>query len=480
MKNIGFLFFTIIIAVIGCESLDEVPMSSISPVNYYITPAQVDAAFAASMSSLWAYWWAYGYGYGSGEFFSNDDHASGPLELDVYSGNVFWGAHYQAIANLNAALHAVLTGQTEGTKEELDLLEGQARFLRGYNYFVLVRLYGPVPLYTEGENPSIELEARASIEEVYALIVNDLQIASAKLPPSWPETQWGRPANTAAMGMLAKVYLTMATAPLKQVSNYALSAAEAKNVIDAGITFTPGAEEVFSMEYRYSPEWMFSFNSTYDDKSTPVDIWAPPEDPWGGWADIVACDTFAKYFPDQPRKYAYLQCYNEYGQYYTEWEGWSQVPGIRKYMYSDIEDIWAYHTWYNVPILRYSDVLLIYAEASNQANNGPTQEAVDALNQVIDRANGNSDGIPEARATTSMSVQEFDDKVIQERSWELCFEYDRWFDLVRKEILQEALEAVKPLEALNYDDRWYLLPIPLVDLRYNPLLTQNPGWPEHE
>jgi hypothetical protein len=284
------------------------------------------------------------------------------------------------------------------------------------------------------------------------------------------------------MGMLAKVYLTMATAPLNETANYALAAAEAKKVMDSGIELVGDVNEVFSMENRYNPEWMFSFNSSFDDKSTPVDTWAPSEDPWYGWEDIMCGDTFALHYPDQPRKYAYLQCYNGNGDYYTEWvESYTKTPAVKKYMYSDIEDIWAYLTWYNFPILRYADVLLIYAEAANHANGGPTQEAVDAINQVIDRANGNSDGDPEARATTSMTIVDFTEKVILERSYELCWEYDRWFDLLRTRKLEIAIAASKPLAGPNFNDKYYLLPIPFVDLRENPLLLpNNPGWPDNE
>jgi hypothetical protein len=483
MKKIIFLSLAIIIALSGCESLDETPQSSLSPSNFYRTTGEVESAFAASMNDLWFYWGTYGNGYGAGNFFAEDDHnITGVLDINSYTGNEIWGSHYKAIANLNMALNAVLNGTTIGTEAELDLLEGQARFLRAYNYFMLVRLYGKLPLYTEDDNPIDKPEARSSIDEVYGLIVNDLIIAASKLPTSWPETQKGRPANTAAKGLLAKVYLTMATAPLNRTENFALAAASALEVMNTGIELISDVNAVFAMENRYRPEWMWGFNSTFDDRSTPVDIYAPGEDPWYGWEDIMSTDTFALYYPDQPRKYAYLQCYNGNGEYYTDWvESWTKTPGIKKYLYSDIEDIWAYHTWYNFPILRYADVLLIYAEAANMANNGPTQTAVDAINQVIDRANGNQNGNPEARATTSSTMLEFNDKVLLERSYELCWEYDRWFDLLRTRTLKAALEASKPLAAPNFDDKFYLLPVPFVDLRLNPLLQpNNPGWPDNE
>jgi len=480
MKKITYLFIAAIIVVSGCKKLDEVPQSSLSPKNYYTNIAQVEAAFAASMNPLWNYWTTYGQGYQTSYIFSNDDQVyAGELDVDVYIGEDVWGHHYKAIANLNAVLNALLTGKTIATKEELDILEGQARFLRGYNYFMLVRLFGGVPLYTEGENAGTNPEARASIEDVYALIVNDLKIASEKLPTSWPTTQQGRPNRYSASGMLAKVYLTMATAPLNKIDNYALAAAEALKVINSGIELIPEIENVFAMDHRYNPEWLFSFNSTYDDKSTPVDQYSPPEEPWEGWADVSAADTFALHFPDQPRKFAYLQCYNEDGVYYTEWEVGGKRPGIRKYMYSDIKDIWNYKTWYNFPVLRYADVLLIYAEAANMASGSPTQAAVDAINQVIDRANGETG--TEERASTSMSKDQFNKKVIQERSYELCYEYDRWFDLLRTRTLKQALQASKPLAATNFDEKYYLLPIPPVDLRLNPLLKpNNPGWPDTE
>jgi hypothetical protein len=113
------------------------------------------------------------------------------------------------------------------------------------------------------------------------------------------------------------------------------------------------------------------------------------------------------------------------------------------------------------------------------ASGGPTQAAVDALNDVIKRANGTTGTEP--LASTSMTKQTFDDKVIQERSWELCFEYDRWFDICRKRILDKVTAESEPWNLPNFSPNDYLFAIPLVDLRLNPLLLpQNPGYPDHE
>jgi len=142
-------------------------------------------------------------------------------------------------------------------------------------------------------------------------------------------------------------------------------------------------------------------------------------------------------------------------------------------MYDTQDDFDNYSSVMNMPILRYADVLLIYAEAANMANGGPTQAAVDAVNQIIDRANGYVDNPQHPRLTTSMSKEAFDAAVIEERNQELCFEFDRWFDLVRKRILGDK----NPDWTANFSDDDYLFPIPETDLRLNKLLTQNPGYP---
>jgi hypothetical protein len=126
-----------------------------------------------------------------------------------------------------------------------------------------------------------------------------------------------------------------------------------------------------------------------------------------------------------------------------------------------------------MPILRYADALLLFAEAENQVNNGPTQAACDAVNLIIDRATGGVPNAADPLLTTALSKDEFDAAVIQQRSWELCFEYDRWFDVQRKRLLQQVTD---PVYVQNYNIEDYLLPIPQKDLRLNKGLVQNPGY----
>jgi len=193
-----------------------------------------------------------------------------------------------------------------------------------------------------------------------------------------------------------------------------------------------------------------------------------------GWGDIHPDVIWAEKYPDQPRRNAYLLLENFDGVSYADDPGfyWGG-PGIKKFIYESREDMERYFSAQNYPIIRFADALLLFAEAENQVNNGPTQAACDAVNQIIDRANGYVDNPDYPKLTTALSKDEFDAAVIDERNMELCFEYDRWYDLCRKRIL---LEKSIPEIQQNFSEDDYLWPIPITDMRLNPLLTQNPGY----
>ena len=106
------------------------------------------------------------------------------------------------------------------------------------------------------------------------------------------------------------------------------------------------------------------------------------------------------------------------------------------------------------------------------------QTAVDAINQVINRANGYKPTAGHPLLTTAISKAAFDAAVIQERSWELMFENcDRWFDICRKRILNDPNVTVRASDRANFSEDDYLFPIPETDLKLNKQLVQNPGYP---
>lgn len=477
MKNIANCFKPLIVLSVfttvfgSCTKLDEEPFGLVSPENYFNSVGQAESVLVGATGELWQIWNDYSYGWG---YFNHDDQLDGGnLNISFRHAEELWQAHWSSLLNLNTLLRAVHADRIKNaSQEEIDLIVGQAKFLRAYNYFMLVRMYGGLPVYTDDmEDPALNPIERGSVADVYALIEADFLDAIAKLPDHWDADKRGRPSKGAAKGLLAKVYLTMATAPLNDVSKYAKAEQMAKQVIDDGIhSLTHNIEDVFLLGNKYSPEMMWSFNSNYDDLATDAQIWAPSE--WSGWGDFPVDPAWEALWPDQPRKAAYLVTEIN-GVNYRDWD--NQKPAVRKFLMPNIpeEDLLNSAATYNVPIIRYADVLLIYAEAANMAHGSPTQEACDAINQVIDRANGYVANAAHPLFTTAMTKEAFDKGVIEERNWELCFEFDRWFDLVRKRILGEK----NPRYAADFSDADYLFPIPEKDLRLNKLLTQNPGYP---
>lgn len=463
---------------VGCKKLEEKPVSTVLPENFGTTALQIEAAYAGSVNYLWNYWEGYGYAYNA--FRNDDQYDGGDLNIPPDNGDDLWNRHYMAVLNINNALGSIKKGNLKDESQEtLAILEGEGKFLRAYNYFMLVRMFGGVPLITEDTpDPIINPMARASVAEVYDLIVNDLTFAAANLPASWPGEP-GKPTSGAAKGMLAKVYLTMATYPLNDPSNYQKAADVALEVINSGMYhLLDSVNQVFTPENKYSAEMMWAYNSTYDDIATDPEIWTTGDYLDGGWGDAAIDTSFERRWPDQPRKEAYLFTHWN-GKNYTDFP--EQTPFCKKFFYYiSTDDFNGYSSIMNYPILRYADVLLIYAEAANMANGGATapQGAVDAINQVISRANGYVVNAAHPLLTTSMNRLEFDAAVIQERSWELVFENsDRWFDICRKRILDDPNVTVRESDRANFSVDDYLFPIPQTDLRINKLLEQNPGYP---
>jgi hypothetical protein len=475
LKNMyrSSLLLSLLTVTFACQKLDEKIYSQVTTDTYGTTAFQIEASYTASLNTLWNSWAGYGYGYNP--FLSDDQFNDGDLVISESAGDDLWRVHFQSVANINSALYAIKVGRVEEDDATLKVLEAQGKFLRAFNYFTLVRMFGDVPLLTEdSKDPIKNPVARTPIADVYALIVSDLTFASENLPVSF-DGQPGRAGKYAAKGLLAKVYLTMAGFPLNDASNYAKAAAAAKDIMDNGpYSLLANCVDVFAESNKYSSEMMFCFNSTYDDITTDLQIWVGSDYLEGGWSDVKVDTAFEQKYPEQPRKEAYLMTeWN--GVHYTESQN-ERYPWFKKFFfYSSENDFNNYTPVPNWPVQRYPDVLLIYAEATNMTNNGPNQAAVDAINQVIERANGETG--TEALATVGMSKTDFDKKVLNERSLEFCGEFpDRWFDIVRKRILDDPAVTYHPPFRSNYTIDDYLFAIPREDLKTNPLLQQNPGY----
>ncbi|HUQ66115.1 MAG TPA: RagB/SusD family nutrient uptake outer membrane protein, partial [Flavitalea sp.] len=150
------LIISIIVTGASCTKLQEKPTSFVNPDIYYSTINQAETVLTGSMQTLWDYW-GDGYSWGWRYFINDDQMDGGDLNIPFNHAEALWNLHYKNILNLNTLIKHVKAGSIkDGSPDDVALVLGLAKFIRGYNYFQLVRLYGDVPLYTdETEDPSI-------------------------------------------------------------------------------------------------------------------------------------------------------------------------------------------------------------------------------------------------------------------------------------------------------------------------------------
>lgn len=491
----------------GCSDfLTEQDPSNLTPESFYTTAQHADAAIAATYAS------ARFYGDGAGIFSSNWQLLEAPtgttttetaqnsdlnnlysLTYDGNTGHVrnWWAGVYRVIANANL----VLANVPKITMDEAhkNRVLGEARFLRAWAYFYAVRLWGDVPMILEPQTFTSEnfYPSRDGQEAVYNQIVTDLQVAEgAGLP--WMDAT-GRVSQAAAKSLLAKVYLTMAGYPLqKGAEYYTLAANKAKEVIDnAGtIDLFPTYLDVHDPTKKNTVEHIFSLQYNADVAENPMGNMYPNfkpvtyRGPSGTGSTIPTVQFYNSYEPGD------LRAVDQQGWFYTTYytngngapfdlgapyifkhfniiaNGTSGVKGTAK------DNL-------NVPMIRFAEVLLIYAEAQNELT-GPTQEAYDALKRIRDRAQLATPDLG------TFSQASFREAVWRERWHELAFEGITWFDMVRlRKVYNQVTDGFDDFVGhvlLNSNqalqEKHLLFPLPQPEMVNNPnLRPQNPGYP---
>lgn len=377
-----------------------------------------------------------------------------------------WRGCYKTIQSTTNIINNY-TKVTDGTEATIQAIVGEAYFLRGLCYYWLTRCWGAVPIIpTEKYSAELLNLKKNSPAEVYALIESDLQKAEEWVPNT--KRAPGRPNKGSVKALQADVYLTEGGWPIKNASKYALAAAKAKEVIDNKATykfdlfqggflkiFVGGTvEDVFVLFTR--GQWV-TYNSFYGLSTMPENE--------GGWSDFFPELNFFNNFPEGSRKDATFSTSFVVGGNTIPWQQTTtQHPYYKKFTIQSGEKA-TYMSNNPVMMMRYAHVLLIYAEA--QARSGSvTQEAYDAVNAVRARA-----GL--ANLTPGLSTEDFLNAVINERAWEFAGEWNRWFDLVRLEKVEEAnankhASDLQPTGPISKED--YVLPIPGADALINPNL----------
>ena len=427
---------------------------------------------------------------------NSSDFDDFPVSPSSTWANGLWTGYYSFVNKCNIALDQIRNNATIVATPQVKLQsEAEARFLRGYAYFMLVRFFGRVPIIDSVTTVSQNNVPQSPSATVYAFIENDLQFAAANLPPLWDAKFVGRATSGAANGILAKVYLTQGKwGPAMMVAQAVMNSGQ----YNLSTTY----DRIFREEGENSKESVFEVQAT----ATPTTPQANGVQyaqiqgirgagVWNlgiGWnvPSTYLRDAYEAGDPRRARTILFMSSRGLNGQadtvnksiYGEELPFWSASgstpnPRYNNKVYTNPAlraSINNFGYWMNVRILRYADVLLMFAEAANEMGGaGNISAARDSLNAVRIRARAGNVGV--LPSITTLDQAALREAIRRERRIELAMEHDRFFDLVRWGIAQITLNASgKP----NYNNnRDALLPIPQTQIDLSRgILTQNPGY----
>ena len=468
---------------LGCDDgfLDRNPPASLVEENFYQTSNDAVSAVNAVYAPLQL-----------AAFYNRDypvlvEPLSDDVELTNTQGTIFntfafstaesqlsevWEAAYEGVFRANLALQQL--PEIEMDEELKARLLGEARFLRALYYWHITTLWGDVPLITQADpdNPDAAKVAKSPQSEVYALMISDLQAAAEVLPLEYGSTDAGRATKGAAQALLGKVYLydeqyTEAEATLKQV----IESGVYDLIPDYGDLFLESNENsnesVFELQYLDvgGNGWAEEDGPNANESSVRANLNLP--NGYGGFGNHLPTQDLVDEFEEgDPRlavaiwkegdAYDVGSAKGEPEVYSGSWSltGYNVKKGMVPIEPNDNS------VGVNWPIIRFADVLLMYAEAANA--NGNQAAAIKAINRV--RARVGLDPVP-----AGLGQQEVFEAIVHERRVELAFEYHRYHDLRRWGLAEQELDGYDPAK-----HRYF--PIPQSELDVNQELEQNAGY----
>lgn len=488
----------IVLLASGCEEfLSQTDPTSFTDQNYYTEPAHAEAAVNAIYEDLRA---VRGGGFGGAAWLmtefqtglANTELGQATNSLDIRAldnsadngyGQTYWNSHYRGIANANEALANIPVIQ-QIDEDKRNRLLGEARFLRAYYYYNLVRLFGDVPLILEPVGLSSELLApeRAPTAQIYDAIVEDLNWVEQNSGLTFND-QSGRVTMGAVKTLLSSVYLTMAGYPLEGGDQYyQLARDKAEEVIDSKeYQLFDSYADLHSYATENSGEHIFmvQFDTEIIDHNGLQYVTLPYNQDISLFSSetggIFAQEEFIdSYEPGDKRTEEKEFYYRKFSKVSSRSDT-INLGGWYLYKFFDHEaNTSTAVSGLNWPLYRYAEVLLIYAEAENEVN-GPTTSAYEAVNLIRNRA--------ELSDLSGLFQAEFREAVWEEKWHELSYENKTWFDMVR---LRKAYDVTTG----NFEDyvghtfvygpslteRELLFPIPATEIRNNNNLTQNTGY----
>ncbi|MDN5200763.1 RagB/SusD family nutrient uptake outer membrane protein [Fulvivirgaceae bacterium BMA10] len=394
----------------------------------------------------------------------------------------FWFFNFSGIFRANLLIQEVPNIEEISTEAQ-EAYVAEARFLRAFYYFQLYKNFGGnIPKWEKPVSDQSEFfPPQSNAAEILSFIEDDLKFAQSKLPTSYPDEFAGRATKGAADALLGKLYLYQ--------NKWSEAVTEFEKVIGE-YSLVSNYAQLFKGQHDFNTEYIFTANFSADREN---DRW---ESNYIG-LHLLSFDG-AGYEEAYPSDWLYqtlLQDTLADGSYTSRvletiafpnpnsisiWRNerytYEEVHGSSStdvYWVKFVESYEPYRWWssnYNIPLIRYADVLLMYAEALNEAS-GPSVEVFNAINEVRSRV----DALPIPASLSQAEVREHIRHV--ERPTELCAEGHRFYDLVRWGIAKEMLTTHGKRDASNFiTGKSELLPIPEDEILKNSDWVQNPGF----
>ncbi len=521
-----------LIALAGCEDpLDLAPLGELNSETFYNSEKDFEAASLAPYSTLLNLYFDQG---GSGWFQPQlipDDDVRNPLGSNsneefvwlATNGNFesVWNNSYVGIMRANVILDRLPEAKGFANESSKPRFEAEARFIRAYFYFVLARNFGNVPLVKEVVTSVSESRiGNSQPGEVWDFIEEDLEFAKANLPGEWDDANVGRATKWAAAALLGKVELYRAQWENNQ-SKYTEAIAHLNEVVNSGqFQLMNDYGDNFREATENNAESIFEIQMTRGD----FNPWLPTDFGLEGNQNVGAAGTGRKIFTgaacgplgdcapgangagygsvhiteplqnefeeNDPR--IYYTFYRE-GEDYAgtpfnpAWSVTGATPAkyIRPFTTNDFPPNVSTN---NERVIRYSDVLLMLAEAE-LLGNGNVARAAELINRVRERARNNyqivnGEPAPEGLLPdrpAGASADQMVEWLMHERRVELALEVHRYDDLVRWHRaglinIAQDIDFGNTIANQNWQEKHLLKPIPQRELDNNPNLTQNPGY----
>ncbi|MCG8319588.1 MAG: RagB/SusD family nutrient uptake outer membrane protein [Cytophagales bacterium] len=369
-----------------------------------------------------------------------------------------WIDAYEAIRDANIVLDNISNENFSTDFQTLTMAE--ARFLRAWSYTLLYDLFGPVPLYTSSSTDSLLL-SRATEDQMKSFIEQELNAVAQDLPVN--PSEFGKSSRGAALGVLCKYYLN--------TRQWQACIDVSKQIMDLGVySLVADYTEVFSLENEGNTEMLWVLPRTAPEAPQSVNALTFPTDfplPLPNQNVFAArtylFDAFVNSFEstDTRKDLIVTEYINTSGELITLL-GNDQSLSLK---YEFDPDAAGSGMGNDIPVIRYADILLARAEALNELN-GPTQEALDLINQVRGRAQAS---LLSLGGFTKESLRAH---IGKEREWEFYMEGKRRQDQIRQNTFVSGAIA----RSKNAGPHHVRFAIPQIDIDANPAIEQNDGY----